>query len=357
MVAVGNITRTLFTIADFVAWQRDGSLNLSPSFQRRPVWKPAAKSYLIDTIVRGLPTPIVFLRQITDTKTLKTIREVVDGQQRIRTVLSYIDKSLFVDWKESTDPFKLLRQHNPEIAGKFFSDLDDRTKRAILGYQFSAHVLPIDTSDQQVLDIFRRMNATGTKLNQQELRNAEYFGEFIQSVYSMSLKCLDIWRKWGVFSEDNIARMDEAEFVSELYVLILNGITSKQQLTINRFYRENDTHFAERAHVEARLIEMITDLDSAYGDQMALSQLSNRIFLYALFAALYDLMYGFGSDLSKRANKSALAPLAKSLPALDVLLDNRDKLPAGVQEALIGRPGHKANRAAVARYIRRKLAA
>lgn len=89
-----NISRTQFTVGDFVSWMRNGELDLSPSFQRRPVWKKSAKSYLIDTIVRGLPTPIIFLRQITDTKKLTTKRQVVDGQQRIRTLLSFIDRKL-----------------------------------------------------------------------------------------------------------------------------------------------------------------------------------------------------------------------------------------------------------------------
>lgn len=355
MASSANITRTLFTVADFVAWQRDGSLNLSPSFQRRPVWKPQAKSYLIDTVVRGLPTPIIFLRQITDVNTLATIREVVDGQQRIRTLLSYIDQALFRDWNEELDPFQVSRQHNPEIAGVPFNLLDQRVKRAILGYQFSVHVLPNDTSDQQVLDIFRRMNATGTKLNKQELRNAEFFGEFIQSVYSVSLRCLDLWRRWGVFSEDNIARMEEAEFVSELYIMMLSGVSSKSQPLINRFYRDNDIHFDGRSHLESRLIDMLTDLDSAYGDQMNDSQFSNRIILYPLLAAIYDLVYGFGSDLTARANKRRISPLARALPRLDRRLANRDRLPENVQEALLSRPGHRANREALTDYIKEHL--
>jgi hypothetical protein len=84
--------RTQYRVGDFVAWQRDGALELNPNFQRRPVWKKGAKSYLIDTILRGLPMPIIFLRDLrADLKTFKAKRDVVDGQQRIRTILSFID--------------------------------------------------------------------------------------------------------------------------------------------------------------------------------------------------------------------------------------------------------------------------
>jgi Protein of unknown function DUF262 len=86
-----NIQRTTFTVADFLSWMRNGELALSPSFQRRPVWQLNAKSYFIDTIVRGLPVPIIFLREIIDVRKTRAFKEVVDGQQRLRAVLSFID--------------------------------------------------------------------------------------------------------------------------------------------------------------------------------------------------------------------------------------------------------------------------
>ena len=47
-----EMTRTLYKVSDFVSWQKTKTLILSPSFQRRPVWKLGAKSYLIDTVVK-----------------------------------------------------------------------------------------------------------------------------------------------------------------------------------------------------------------------------------------------------------------------------------------------------------------
>ena len=86
-----NIAKTLYKVSDFLSWQRAGTLELSPNFQRRPVWQPSAKSYFVDTVARGLPVPIIFIREITDINSYEPKREIVDGQQRIRTLLSYID--------------------------------------------------------------------------------------------------------------------------------------------------------------------------------------------------------------------------------------------------------------------------
>ena len=86
-----DISKTNYKVSDFLTWQKAGSLILSPSFQRRPVWESGAKSYLIDTVVRGLPMPIIFLReQKSNLTTFEPKREVVDGQQRIRTLVSHI---------------------------------------------------------------------------------------------------------------------------------------------------------------------------------------------------------------------------------------------------------------------------
>src|SRR5258708_5257095 len=105
--------RTQYRVSDFLVWQKDGALKLNPNFQRRPVWKKGAKSYLIDTILRGLPVPIIFLRDLpSDLKTFKPQRDVVDGQQRIRTILSYIDPKLLSDFDKERDDFTLSKIHN-----------------------------------------------------------------------------------------------------------------------------------------------------------------------------------------------------------------------------------------------------
>ena len=93
-----NIAKTEYKVADFLQWQRAGDLELAPVFQRRSVWNRKAKSYLVDTVVRGLPTPIIFLsRPDRPLNSLHAVREVVDGQQRLRTLIGFIDLKRFQD--------------------------------------------------------------------------------------------------------------------------------------------------------------------------------------------------------------------------------------------------------------------
>lgn len=296
-----EINKTLYKVSDFLSWQKNSSLLLNPTFQRRSVWKKGAKSYLIDTITRGLPVPIIFLRERRSSiSKLEPIREVVDGQQRLRTLISYIAPQLLKDYNEQKDDFRISKSHNKEFAGARFSDLPDDIQQQILDYQFSVHVLPSSTDDREVLQIFGRMNSTGMKLNEQELRNAEFFGEFKTSVYESALKHLNYWRKWMIFSDDNIARMSEVELCSELYIMILKSITGKSQATITQFYQKYDEVFEEREILEQRFEFVMEEIENKFGDYLSTSVFHKSTMFYTFFTVIYDVIFGIESPLKKK---------------------------------------------------------
>ena len=137
---------TTYTVNDFLEWYERKQLVLSPKFQRRSVWKDVAKSFLIDSILRDKPLPKIFIRQMTDIKNRITIREVVDGQQRLRTIIDFIN-----------DGFKIKKVHNNEYGEKYFSQLDEETQSSILTYKFSVDTL-IGVEDSDIMDIFARLN-------------------------------------------------------------------------------------------------------------------------------------------------------------------------------------------------------
>ena len=64
-------------------------LNLNPWYQRRSVWNDSQKSYLINTLFERKPIPTIYIRHTIDLEKEKSIKEVVDGQQRIRAILSF----------------------------------------------------------------------------------------------------------------------------------------------------------------------------------------------------------------------------------------------------------------------------
>ncbi len=177
-----NYDSRTYSINDFVGWDRQKELELNPIFQRRPVWSDKAKSYLMDTILRGKPIPKIFIRQKVNVSTKTTVREVVDGQQRLRSILSFIK-----------DGFVISRQQNREYGGIHFSQLDEDVQAQVLSYEISVDLL-INLPDAEVLDIFSRLNSYAIILNEQEKLNANHFGPFKVLADEIGRKYLEYWK-------------------------------------------------------------------------------------------------------------------------------------------------------------------
>jgi uncharacterized protein with ParB-like and HNH nuclease domain len=295
-----NIYQTVFNVSDFISWQRNKSLMISPSFQRRSVWPTPMKSYLIDTIVRGFPIPIIFLRDKRDLKLLEPKREVVDGQQRLRTIFSFIQPSLLSDFNPLNDDFTVSKAHNSEICETPFQELKDDIKERILNYKFSVHILPSDTDDREVLQIFARMNSTGIKLNKQELRNAEFVGAFKRLSYTLAYEQLTSWRDWQIFKENEIARMVEVEETSELIQLMIEGLRGSSQDSLDKLYKNFEDVFPYEKEVIKRFHKVMQAIDDFVGEKISTSPFSRRVLFHTLFTFFYDLIYGIDSSIKEK---------------------------------------------------------
>jgi hypothetical protein len=289
--------KNFFKVADFVSWQKDKALILSPKFQRRAVWKPGTKSYLIDTIVRGLPIPIIFLRDLPiDLETLRPKREVIDGQQRLRTILSFVSPQSLEDYDPQKDQFTVQKNHNKEIAGKTFQKLDDEIKRDILEYEFSVHILSPRMDDREVIDIFRRMNSTYYQLNKQEIRNSQYFGEFKTLAYQLALECLDYWKNWKVFTDDDIARMKEVKLTSELIMMMLDGkLMGGNDKIIDDYYKKYDNSVPHKNKIYENFHTTMKVIDNHFKDFLPSSKFNEHTKIYIFFAVIYDLIFGLNN--------------------------------------------------------------
>lgn len=292
--------KTNYRISDFLTWQREGTLVLNPNFQRRSVWKKGAKSYLIDSILKGLPIPIIFLRDLkADLKTFKSKRDVVDGQQRLRTIFAYISPDLLKDFSDERDLFTISRSHNVAYAGKGFDELPAEARQKILDYEFSVHAFKSDTDDREILQIFARMNATGAKLNTQELRNAEFFGEFREAAYEVALEQLQRWSDWGVFTSDQISRMSEVELTGDFMILMLQGLVGHSHVRTDKYYQDYDDDFPSRAEVSARFRDTMDLISQHFASEDIRKYLSSKTLFRALFSVIYDARYGLrdGADV------------------------------------------------------------
>lgn len=298
-----------YSVRDFEEWHKKGEMVLEPKFQRRSVWSPKARSYLIDTIIRGKPIPKIYMRQDINPKTRRVTREIVDGQQRLRTVLSFLE-----------DGFAILRVHNEEHGGKCFSELEEETQREVLKYEFSVDLLQ-DIPDQEVYDIFARLNTYSVTLNAQELRNAMHFGEFKTTVYTLSNEFMTFWQVNEIFSDYKILRMAEAEFVSELLMAMSMGIRERSKRLIDNFYKEHDDEFAHRKTLIKRFRETMDTIGSIMGTDLAGSKFSEPRLLYPLYCAVSHLQFGLPDlECERKSFKQS------DIPKLRIALDKVEEI-------------------------------
>jgi hypothetical protein len=288
-----NFDSRAYSINDFVEWDRNGQLTLNPSFQRRSVWSDTARSYLMDTIVRGKPIPKVFIRQIINPTTKKSVREVVDGQQRLKTILSFV-----------SDGFKINPKHHSELGGLFFSQLDKDIQENILTYEISTDLL-INMSNADVLDIFSRLNSYSVILNTQEKINASHFGAFKTLTEKVGHKYYEFWKVNKILTDNQILRMGDVSIVADLYIAVLEGIKSNKQ--IKNYFDKYEKEFPyNQVELEDKFDEIMNIISRVFSDSLANSEFRRVSLFYSLFTVIYHFQFGLKNfDAQRRKIKES----------------------------------------------------
>lgn len=344
-----QVTKTLYTVSDFVDWQRNDGLNLRPYFQRGSVWQSKAKSFLIDTIVRGFPIPIIYIQTQTDRATRRSVRRVVDGQQRLRTILAYVDIGLLKDATDQ-DLFSVMPTHNPRLSGLGFSELSTDLQDQILATELSVHVLPETVTDKTLLQIFARLNSTGTRLNDQELRNANFHGEFKTLVYNLSYEQIDRWIEWGTFSTQALAQMKEVEFLSDVVLMLLRGPGARTKASLDGLYAKNDETFEEAERVASIIPRLFEEIDQIAANQ-DLQLFLKPSWLYTLFTLIAISKYGAPLKGDSELGSTEYRNFPTSHAQIDALLRHAagklrsGDIPRDLESALRGASTDRASRA------------
>lgn len=207
-------------------------LVIEPPYQRNPVWSRRQQAALIVTILLEYPIPELYMQEITDVNGAQR-HILVDGQQRIRSIIEFLDGKFELD------------DESERWAGLAFEDLSPDDRKRIFEYAFVVRLLP-DIPEIEIRQIFQRINRNTTVLNAQELRHATYWGPFIRLMDEIS--DYEFWSDSGIFSANDRRRMLDTEFVSELAVAVLNGIQNKKKL-LEEFYQQYETAFDGEEHV------------------------------------------------------------------------------------------------------------
>lgn len=228
-----------------IAWLRgrraDGTLLISPKFQRRPVWLDRERSELIETILLKLPFPEIYIHHQLDPQDGTEKHIVVDGQQRVTSILMFINNEVAL-------PF------DDDWQGQYFRDLTDAQREQFWNYKIVVRDLS-ETNDVEIRDLFAKLNTNNIALNDQELRNAKFKGRFIKA--AERLADYPLFQEIGLFTPRDIRRMLDVEYVSELLLRNIEGVTNKKDM-LDDAYLEYETDFPGEATYEAEFNGALT---------------------------------------------------------------------------------------------------
>ena len=267
-----------YTISDFVTWDRQKTLTLNPMFQRRSVWSPAARSYLIDTILRQMPIPKIYLRTTIDARRQTAMREVVDGQQRMRAILDFVNNRF------------ALTTRAGEYRGLRFETLDEEQQLDFLGYPLGVDQL-MNASDSDVLEVFARLNTYTVSLNAAEKRNARYQGDFKWAVHERARTWEVLWSTLGVVGVRERLRMADDSLVAEMFGFLLRGLQAGDQPTINRLYSDMEPAFHNQQEIASKFDTVLDFIVTALGTAVA-GPVARAPHFLMLFAAVAHALVG-----------------------------------------------------------------
>ena len=262
-------------ISDLRDWNELGRLELRPSFQRKEVWHPAARIMLIDTILREVPMPKMFLWN--EVRKGHTHRQVIDGQQRISAILAFL-----------RDEFALDEPYHGPFQGLKFSELPDDVQDAILQYKIDYNEA-VGFTEEEVREVYSRVNKYSLPLNKQELRRADFPGRFLELATELSLnEYLDEAR---IFTVAQRRRMGDVEFVSEILAGMLEGPQDKKG-DLDYFYTryaawDKDAEMAVRTQFDAVLADF-QKIFVAGKLVLAKTRFKQKSDFYSLFLTIHE---------------------------------------------------------------------
>lgn len=298
-----------YRVADLLHWHKEKTLVVNQDFQRRSVWTPSARSYLIDTILRQLPMPMMYMRTTVDPRTQRAHREIVDGQQRLKTLVDFASNKLRLD------------KRTAEFSGLTFEDLDEEHQQSFLAYPVTVIQL-INARDADVLEVFGRLNSYNVALNEPEQRHAKHQSEFKWAVRAAAARWSILWERYRIVTVRQRVRMLDDSLMAEMFGIILQGVTDGGQRRITQMYerykREPWNQEQTVKNIDSVLQYTVANLCDALVDNLA-----RPPHFLMLFAATAHALIGIppgamGGELPER-DALALSDVAMALVNLEKL--------------------------------------
>lgn len=181
-----SITPRGMSIQEAYRLYRDDKLEVNRKYQRKLVWTVEEKQSLIDSIIRNFPIPLILLAEEKGANKY----EILDGMQRLNAIFTYIENA-FECGGNYFDVKEFSRAKQAREAGLFTQVSETVTLLKpelcadFLDYQLAVTIYPTE-DDNQVVEVFGRINSGGRQLSWQEKRQAGMVDSFSNLVRVLS---------------------------------------------------------------------------------------------------------------------------------------------------------------------------
>ena len=155
-----RVDQNIWTIQELV--EHKDKIDLNPAWQRGPAWKQPRQVLLLDSILRGMDIPKVYLRKLTHGP---FSHDAVDGQQRLRAIWLFHAGDFSLTHSEVLPPIE-----GEEVQGKKFGDLTPKLRDRFVAFKVSVGEITA-SRPEEIRNLFARLQM-GVSLNPAELRNA-----------------------------------------------------------------------------------------------------------------------------------------------------------------------------------------
>lgn len=227
-----------------------------PDYQRQFVWKPNNRSLFIESVLLGLPIPFMFFAGCDDGRL-----EIIDGAQRMQTLREFVKRKMKLS--------KLAKL--TELDGFVFEDLSTATQRKFLNRTFRVVVLDEKTTTDIRQDLFNRINTSGVKASDSEVRRGSYPGKLTSYIE----KCCknELFVALCPISKSKAVRQERFELVLRFFAYLNDYKHFEHEVNpfLNDFLAKNLDSFDEQQY-ETDFIGMLNFVQKHFQFGFAKSQ-------------------------------------------------------------------------------------
>lgn len=276
-----QILPTNMTIAEYCQSFDRNELLVNSTYQRsNKLWPLAARSFLIESILLGFPISKISLFAQTDRISRKTIREIVDGQQRTAAIHDFFAGTLRLSRTIDFDG----------AAGRTYEELDPDLKDRYLVYSLAIDEF-VNTTEAEIREVFRRINSYVVALNPEEQRHARWQGSFKWYIYHLSHMSDNALSNIGVFTQRQLVRMQDMKLFAEVTHALSEGVRTTNKKLLDQLYSHNDEHFEQAEEYKTRIaaaLDQLLDMRRLWRTPL-LKPYCTYSFLLAAIHATHDL--------------------------------------------------------------------